>query len=504
MFNKILVANRGEIALRILRTLRELNIASVAVYSDIDRKSPFVYSADEAYALHGVTSGDSYLHHDKIINIARQSGAEAIHPGYGFLSENAAFAQQVAEAGLVFIGPPAESIRLMGNKTEARRLMQQSGVPTVPGTEDAVTDKKQALEIAREVGFPILVKAAAGGGGKGMRLVEKAADFYDALDGAAREAGSAFGDSSVYIEKYVEEPRHIEFQILADQQGRTIHLGERECSIQRRHQKIIEESPSVIMTPELRKAMGKAAIKAARACGYVNAGTIEFLVDKHRNFYFLEMNTRLQVEHPVTEMVTGMDLVKEQIRFAGGESLALQESVNSMHGHAIECRIYAENPEENFAPSPGAICHLKPADGPGIREDSGVAAGSEISLYYDPMISKLIAWDADRPQAISRMLRALREYEILGIQTTIPFLKRVLENEQFRTGNFTTDFIKENSENLFLESETIARIASMVAAVDLTRKKQHMHVNTDHDEQYRQRPNNQWKSRYRLQNLRKT
>ena len=466
MFKKILIANRGEIAVRIMRTCRELGIQTVAVFSDPDRKNPFVYHADEAYPLHGITSQETYLDWKKIIKIARASGAQAIHPGYGFLSENAEFARAVQEAGLVFIGPPPEAIRLMGDKTAARKLMIAHGVPTVPGTEEAVSDPSEALNIAKEVGFPVLIKAAAGGGGKGMRLVQKADRFAEAMESAAREAKAAFGNPAVYIEKYLEEPRHIEFQILADTQGNVIHLGERECSIQRRHQKIVEESPSALLDDKMRRQMGQAAVQAARACGYVGAGTIEFLVDKHRHFYFLEMNTRLQVEHPVTEMVTGLDLVEEQIRIAAGELLSRTENLEQFWGHAVECRIYAENPENNFAPSPGKILFLKPADGPGIREDSGVTQGNEISLYYDPMISKLIAWGRDRRHAIRRMLRALREYEILGIHTTIPFLIRVMEHPAFQQGKFTTHFIDEHGDRLFMHDPATEEIAAFSAVLD--------------------------------------
>ena len=500
MFKKILIANRGEIALRIMRTCREMGITTVAVFSNPDRKSPFVYSADEAYALGGTTSTESYLDQNKVIEIAKLCGAEAIHPGYGFLSENADFAEAVWKAGLVFIGPHADSIRLMGNKTEARKLMQTNGVPTVPGTEDAINDPAEARKIAREIGYPVLVKAAAGGGGKGMRFIQDDNMFIEGLESAAREAASAFGDASVYLEKFVEEPRHIEFQILADSKGNTIHLGERECSIQRRHQKIIEESPSSLLDPELRGKMGDAAIRAAQACNYRNAGTIEFLVDKHRNFYFLEMNTRLQVEHPVTEMVTGLDLVREQLLIASGNEMTINTSITKFWGHAIECRLYAENPENNFAPSPGEIVFLKPADGPGIREDSGVTQGSVISLFYDPMISKLIAWNTDRKQAINRMLRALSEYEILGIHTTIPFLIRVLSHKKFRNGTFTTKFIEENRKELFKEEKNKAELAAFTAAVEEFRSKNTINLGQNH--RNNKKSANTWKTINRRSNLR--
>ncbi len=465
MFKKILIANRGEIALRIMRTCKDMGISTVAVYSNVDRRSPFVCFADEAYALDGTSSRESYLRMDKIIAIAKKSRADAIHPGYGFLSENADFADTVVKSGLTFIGPPAETILLMGNKTAARKKMIAGNVPVVPGTEEAINDTVYAKKIAVEIGYPVLIKAAAGGGGKGMRLVKNEDEFDEALDAAIRETQAAFNDSSVYLEKFVEESHHIEFQILADTKGNIIHLGERDCSIQRRHQKVVEESPSVLLTEELREKMGRAAINAAKACNYINAGTVEFLVDKHQNFYFLEMNTRLQVEHPVTEMISGLDLVQEQIRIAAGKEISRKENLSKFWGHALECRIYAEDFHNNFAPSPGKIEFLRPADGPGIREDSGIAQGDEISLYYDPMLSKLIAWGADREQAIRRMLRALKEYEIAGIQTNIPFLVRVMENKNFIMGNYNTGFIEENREQLFEEKSELAMAAAIGAAL---------------------------------------
>ncbi len=471
MFKKILIANRGEIALRIIRTCNEMGIKPVSVYSEVDRKSPFVYSAYEAYALGGKTSQESYLRWQNILTIAKKCGAEAIHPGYGFMSENAEFAEAVENAGLVFIGPKAESIRTMGNKTAARKLMISNNVPTVPGTEDAISDYKAAKELASKIGYPILIKAAAGGGGKGMRLVEKDADFSEAVESAAREAKAAFNNDSVYIEKFVEQPRHIEFQILADAFGNVVHLGERECSIQRRHQKVIEESPSSLLNDELQKKMGEAAINAAKACNYQNAGTIEFLVDKKRNLYCLEMNTRLQVEHPVTEMVNGVDLVEEQIRIACGEKLRIKQSSLNFWGHAFECRLYAEDPENNWAPSPGTIEFLNAADGPGIREDSGVTMGSEISLYYDPLISKLCAWGKDRKQAMERMKRALGEYQISGIKTSIPFLIKVFNHPKFQSGDFTTGFIEEYAEGLFGESRELAEIAALAAILGKMKEK---------------------------------
>ena len=480
MFKKILIANRGEIALRIIRTCKEMGVKTVAVYSDIDSNMPFLYSADEAYPLHGKTSLDTYLRMDKILEIAKKSKAEAIHPGYGFLAENAEFARQVNEAGLTYIGPTPEAIELMGNKTAARKLMIKAKVPVVPGTESAIKDINKAQKVADEIGYPVLVKAAAGGGGKGMRLVENKNDFVSSVEGAQREAGSAFGDSSVYIEKYVEEPRHIEFQILADNNGTVIHLGERECSIQRRHQKIIEESPSVLLDDKLRKEMGEAAVQTAIACDYRNAGTVEFLVDKNRNFYFLEMNTRLQVEHPVTELVTGLDLVREQLLIASGEEMTIEKSVQCFWGHSIECRIYAENSENNFTPSPGFINYLNPPHGPGVREDGGVTTGNEISLYYDPMISKLITWSSDRKSAILKMIRALTEYEIQGITTIIPFLKKILSHSDFQNGNFTTHFINEHPE-LFNGETKLSKVAAIAAVIlQQSEKQKKKIVNNSH------------------------
>ncbi len=499
MFRKILIANRGEIALRIIRTCREMGIKSIAVFSEADRKSPHVSFADEAYALGGVTSAESYLNADKIIRIAQEHGAEAIHPGYGFLSENADFARKVQKAGLVFIGPSPEAIELMGSKTAARSLMQAHGVPTVPGTTKAIRSAEEALQVAEEIGFPVLIKASAGGGGKGMRLVHSAHDLASALESAAREAKSAFGDDAVYIEKYLEEPRHIEFQILADHHGQVVHLGERECSIQRRHQKIIEEAPSVVLDADLRQAMGQAAIRAAQACHYRNAGTIEFMLDKHRHFYFLEMNTRLQVEHPVTELVTGLDLVREQIRIAAGLPMSVEHSVETFWGHAIECRLYAEDAENNFTPSPGTIRFLKPADGPGIREDSGVNQGSEISLYYDPMISKLIAWGRNREQAIQRMTRALSEYQLSGIKTNLAFLKRILQHPDFVHGRLTTTFIDTHRDALFTPGSPHEEAAGIVALLRHVTKPNPNKVKTANNHQA---PVSHWKMIGRMKQMR--
>jgi acetyl-CoA carboxylase biotin carboxylase subunit len=464
MFKKVLIANRGEIALRIARTCREMGIKTVAVFSDPDKIAPFANFCDEAYALEGITSAETYLNQDKILRICKASGVEAVHPGYGFLAENAGFAKKITKNKITFIGPSSESITLMGNKTQARKKMIAAGVPVVPGTEEAVQSVEEAKKTAKRIGYPLLIKAAAGGGGKGMRIVEKATELSSALQSAMREATSAFGNGDVYIEKYLEEPRHIEFQVLSGSDGNTIHLGERECSIQRRHQKLIEEAPSVLLDEAMRQQMGEAAIKAALACHYRNAGTIEFLVDKNRDFYFLEMNTRIQVEHPVTEMVTGLDIVKEQLLIAAGEKMTLDKSVTCFWGHALECRIYAENPDDNFAPSPGIIRHIAPPGGPGIREDSGIAALNEISLYYDPLISKLIAWAPTRREAISRLIRALTEYELQGIHSTIPFLINVLNHQRFINGDFTTNFIVEE-KSLFGMDDEKARVAALAAVL---------------------------------------
>lgn len=463
MIKKILIANRGEIALRILRTCRELDIEAVAIYSELDEKSPHVIYADEAYPLGGKTSQESYLQWQKIIDIALTANADAIHPGYGFLSENAIFAEEVEKAGLIFIGPSAKAIRMMGNKTTARMLMQKSNVPTIPGTQEGISDENEAKQIAERIGYPILLKAAAGGGGKGMRAVYDPKKFDEALEMAAREAQSSFGDATVYIEKLIEKPRHIEFQVLADKQGNTIHLGERECSIQRRHQKVVEEAPSSILTAKLRDEMGQAAINAAKACGYYNAGTIEFIVDQDQNFYFLEMNTRLQVEHPVTELVTGVDLVEEQIRIADGAPLSLEQKDVKLNGHAFECRLYAEDPQNNWAPSPGKVDFLQPASGPGVREDSAIIMGSEITAYYDPLISKLCVWGTDRKHALKRMQRALYEYQIAGIKTSLPFLQSVFKNRAFISGDFNTGFIEEHKDTLFAPPEELIEIAAVSA-----------------------------------------
>jgi acetyl-CoA carboxylase, biotin carboxylase subunit len=443
VFRKVLIANRGEIAVRLIRGLRELNIASVAVYSDADRASLAVRMADEAAHLGPAPSSESYLRIDKIIAAALRHGAEAIHPGYGFLSENAEFAEAVTNAGLVFIGPPAEAIKKMGSKTAARKIAIAAGAPVVPGTEAAIHSIEQARATAQSLGYPVLLKAAAGGGGKGMRRVDREEDLESAIRDASSEALHAFQNNEVYLEKLVIEPRHIEIQILGDHHGHMIHLGERECSIQRRHQKVIEECPSPLMAidPGLRDRMGAAAVKVARAAGYANAGTIEFLVDRDRNFYFLEMNTRLQVEHPVTELVTGLDLVSWQLKIAAGEHLTIQQSDIRWTGSAIECRVYAEDPENNFLPYPGKITYLTEPSGPGIRLDSGVYQGWDVPYDYDPLLAKLVAWAPDRNTAISRLKRALTEYKVGGIRTNLSFFIEVLNDEVFQRGEVSTAFL---------------------------------------------------------------
>lgn len=447
MFKKILIANRGEIACRVMRACREMGIGTVAVYSEPDRDALHVRMADEAYQIGPAASAESYLRGDNIIDAARRSGAEAIHPGYGFLSENAEFVRRVTAAGLTFIGPPPEAMEAMGGKISARIIATEAGVPVVPGTNEPVTSHEKAMEIAREIGFPVMLKASAGGGGKGMRLVADESELRSALDAARSEAMASFGDESVFLEKAVVRPRHIEIQVFSDTHGNHIYLGERECSIQRRHQKVIEEAPSPINSAELRQQMGECAVMVARAVNYVGAGTVEFLVsDVDRSFYFLEMNTRLQVEHPVTELVTGVDLVREQIRVAAGYPLSIEQKDVQLRGHAIECRIYAEDPETNFMPSPGVIKRLRVPSGPGIRDDGGVYEGGEVSIHYDPMISKFCAYGRDRNEAIDRMRRALREYEVAGIKTTLPFFREVMEDEEFTSGRLDTGFIGRFNE----------------------------------------------------------
>ena len=444
LFQKVLVANRGEIAIRIMRACRELGIKTVAIYSDADKKALFAMYADEAAHVGPAPASQSYLNMEKIIGIAKQTGCDAIHPGYGFLSENSAFSRRCTEEGITFIGPSANVIDKLGSKIESRKIAKAANIPTVPGTEGAVHDVDEAVAIGKQIGYPALIKASAGGGGIGMRVVNSESEFKDALESTMRLAGSAFGDSSVFIEKYILHPRHIEIQIMADNFGNVIYLGDRECSIQRRHQKLIEEAPSPIMTPELRKEMGEAAVRAAKAVGYSNAGTVEFIYSGGK-YYFLEVNTRLQVEHGITELITGIDLVKAQIRVAAGLPLNMKQEDVFIRGHAIECRINAEDPLNDFAPSPGKIRRYRSSGGPGIRVDSGVHTGYTISPYYDSMISKLCAYGADREEAIARMTRALYEYVVIGVTTNIPFHKAVMENEEFMKGNLSTKFIDDNN-----------------------------------------------------------
>ena len=442
---KILIANRGEIAVRVIRACREMGIPTVAVYSDSDRDARHVREADQALHIGPSEAVRSYLRIDGIIEAARRSGADAIHPGYGFLAENPAFARACRDAGLTFIGPSPEAISLMGSKTAARAAAIRAGVPVVPGTEQPLDERVSESAITRlagEVGYPVVVKAVAGGGGKGMRVVEDAADLPGAIRAARSEAGAAFGDSSIYLERRISRPRHVEVQLLGDRFGTVVPFVERECSIQRRHQKVVEESPSIAVGPELRRSIAEAAAAVARAVDYTNAGTIEFLLDEDGSFYFLEMNTRLQVEHPVTEMVTNLDLVHWQIRIARGERLDI-DPVRALtpHGHAIECRIYAEDPDQGFMPSPGLIRAIRPAAGPGIRDDSGVAAGYTVPVFYDSLIAKLVAWAASRDETIARMTRALREYQVLGIRTTIPFFLWLMEQPEYREGRYDTTFL---------------------------------------------------------------
>jgi len=438
---KVLVANRGEIAVRVIRACRELGISSVAVFSEADRLALHVRRADEAYAIGPAPSRQSYLSIERILDAARRSGADAVHPGYGFLAENAAFARACEDAGLVFIGPSSATIALMGEKTSARRLAVEAGVPVVPGTLHPVSDLGEIRHEAARIGFPVMLKAAAGGGGKGLRRVSDAASLEQALARARSEAKSAFGDDSVYVEKAILRPRHIEIQVIADSHGNALHLFERECTIQRRHQKVIEESPSPFVSPELRQRMGALSVALVKRARYVNAGTLEFLVDQDRQPYFLEMNTRLQVEHPVTELVTSQDLVKLQILVAQGEALPLRQQDLRQNGHAIECRVYAEDPSRGFLPSPGRILALRVPGGPGVRDDSGVYEGYDVPIHYDPLISKLVVWGATRDEAVARMRRAVSEYKVLGIQTTLPFFERVLRHPDFLAGDFDTSFV---------------------------------------------------------------
>ena len=469
MFTKLLIANRGEIALRVIRAARELGIRSVAVYSDADAHAPHVREADEAVHIGAAPSSESYLRGDRIIEAALRVGAEAIHPGYGFLSEREPFARAVGDAGLVFVGPPPEAIAAMGSKTAARKLAIDAGVPVVPGTTEALRDAAEAREIAARFGYPVLLKAAAGGGGKGMRVVQSPDELPAALETARREARNAFGDDAVYVEKYILGPRHVEIQVLGDQHGTMLSLGERECSVQRRHQKMIEEAPSVAVTPELRARMGEAAVRAARAAGYVNAGTCEYLLDREGRFYFLEMNTRLQVEHPVTELVTGIDLVQWQLRIAAGERLPFRQEEIVPRGWAIECRITSEDPSSSFLPSTGRISYLRLPGGPGVRWDGGIGIGSEVGLHYDPMLAKLIVWAPTRQAAIERMHRALLELTVEGVETSRDFHLRVMEDEEFRRGAIEIQWLERRLQSLVTvpppaDGERAAAVAGVLLA----------------------------------------
>lgn len=469
---KILIANRGEIAIRIMRTCREMDIEAVAVYSEADRTSLHVRYAHEAYLIGKAPSSESYLNIEKIIEVTKACGADAVHPGYGFLSENATFARRCNEEGIIFIGPSPEVIVQMGDKIMAREAMTKAGIPVVPGTNGAISDENEVLRIIKNIELPIMIKASAGGGGKGMRLVKKESEIVSAVRAARSEALSSFGNDSVYIEKYITSPHHIEYQILADQHGNVIHLFERECSIQRRHQKMIEETPSPLLTPELRAKMGKSAVDAAKAVNYTGAGTIEFLVDNNLNYYFLEMNTRLQVEHPITERVTGVDLVKQQIKIAEGDVLDIKQEQLYQRGHSIECRIYAEDPDNNFMPSPGKIYKISEPLGLGVRTDGYVYEGYEIPIYYDPMISKLIIWGKNREESINRMRRALYEYKITGIKTSIKYLERIMNNPNFIAGNYDTHFIENNQEQLMKNSgcEECSDMIVIAAFIDYLQK----------------------------------
>jgi len=475
---KILVANRGEIAIRVMQTAKKLGIKTVAVFSEADRSAPHVRYADEAACIGPAPSNESYLRGDKIIDLAKQLQVDAIHPGYGFLSENAAFAQLCEDHNITFIGPGPEAIRIMGSKLAAKEAVKHYDIPMVPGIDEAITDVKEAKKIAQQIGFPILIKASAGGGGKGMRIVEEASELESQMERAISEATSAFGDGSVFIEKYVSSPRHIEIQIMADKHGHILHFFERECSIQRRHQKVVEEAPSSILTPDLREKMGKAAIDVARSCNYVGAGTVEFLMDADHNFYFLEMNTRLQVEHPVTELISGVDLVALQIQVARGEHLKLKQSDLTISGHAVELRVYAEDPLNDFLPSVGQLEVYQLPKGDDIRVDNGFEEGMDVPIYYDPMLAKLITYGKTREEAIQRMIYAISNYKVEGVATTLPFGKFVCEHEAFTSGNFDTHFVKKYFSSKLLESqhEKEAHLAAQLALKQFLKDKEQLRL----------------------------
>ncbi|MDH5365482.1 MAG: acetyl-CoA carboxylase biotin carboxylase subunit [Cyclobacteriaceae bacterium] len=493
---KILIANRGEITLRVIRTAKEMGIKTVAIYSEADRNALHVKFADEAVCIGPPPSSESYLLGDKIIKICKQLNVDAIHPGYGFLSENAEFSKNVTEAGLIFIGPSPEAIEVMGSKLAAKAAVSKYDIPMVPGTDKAITDISEAKKLAKEIGYPILIKASAGGGGKGMRIVESDNDFEDQMNRAISEAQSAFGDGSVFIEKYITSPKHIEFQIIGDQHGNIVHLYDRECSIQRRHQKVIEEAPSPILTDKIRKEMGEAAVDVAKSCDYFGAGTVEFIMDENLNFFFLEMNTRLQVEHPVTEEITGIDLVRQQIKIAEGEKLEFQQEDIKMRGHSIECRVYAEDPANNFLPDIGTLKTYILPQGPGVRVDNGFEEGMNIPIYYDPMIAKLVSYAENRELAINRMIRAIEEYTITGIQTTLPFCKYALNHEEFRSGKFDTNFVKNHFSPEKLNSpinKNMENLASILAVKFVSDTK---HKTTSNNTtNVKSRSTNKWKSR---------
>jgi acetyl-CoA carboxylase biotin carboxylase subunit len=495
MFKKILIANRGEIAVRVIRACREMEIIPVAVYSEADRKALHVRLAEEAYFIGEAKPSESYLHVEKIITLAKECGAEAIHPGYGFLAENPRLVKRCEEEGIVFIGPPSGPLELMGEKTSARRKMAEAGVPIIPGTLQSVADEAELSIAAREVGFPLLLKASAGGGGKGLRLVTQEADLVPAFKMASSEALSSFADPSVYVERYIEEPHHIEIQILADHLGEVVYLGERECSIQRRYQKVLEETPSPFLDEATRRAMGEVAVKAASSIGYRNAGTVEFIVDKDRRFYFLEVNARLQVEHPITEMVTGIDLVKCQIEIAAGRPLPFHQDEIRPQGHAVECRVMAEDPFNDFMPSPGKIVYLHTPAGLGVRDDSGIYEGFEVPLDYDPLLSKLITWGKTREEAIRRMIRALSEYQVYGIKTTIPFFQRILRHPRFLAGTYNTHFIAELEKEPEYEDPAEEIVALIAAGIKSGRDSRTV-MNPE-----QKRKANHWKIQGRLENF---
>jgi acetyl-CoA carboxylase biotin carboxylase subunit len=499
MIRKLLVANRGEIAVRVMRSCRELDILSVAVFSEADGGAMHVRYADQAYYLGPAPSNESYLNIDKIIDVAKKAGVDAIHPGYGFLSENATFSDRCKAEGIIFIGPSGDAIRAMGDKITARKTMIAASVPVVPGTTEPVTDEQEALQTIHKIGLPVMIKASAGGGGKGMRLVKEENQVIPSLRAARSEAKAAFGDDSVYIEKYIESPHHIEFQVLADNYGNTVHLFERECSVQRRHQKVVEETPSPLMTPKVREEMGNFAVAAAKAVNYSGAGTIEFIVDENLNYYFLEMNTRLQVEHPITERVVGIDLVKEQIRVANGEKLGFGQEDLRQYGHSIECRIYAEDPDRNFMPSPGIIKHITEPHGLGVRCDGYVYEGYEIPLYYDPLISKLVVWGRNREEAIARMKRALYEYKITGVKTSIRFLEKIMDTPDFKNGKYNTHFIEKNRDTLMAPpppNQRMEDVAMISVFVDYINK-----VKSFETKVYSKNGKSNWKECGRRKNL---